>query len=458
MSLIAGPRNVFGNLNPAGIEVLQLDTVDCGLACLVSIHAFYGRRTTISEIRCILESGIAGTNMLALARAAENMGYQTHGIKADSAFLSQIDNPSIAHVQLGEYLHYVVIYAIGQRSVQIMDPARGRLRRVPRSVFMRQWTGYLLLIGSSSRGESITTSTKKSNNKMNSRVVSWEHPKMGWSAWLVVVFLQLGLMGLVFYASIKQTPVLWMYSLAYLFVLELFVMKLQRAALNELMRKEWGWLKNSFKKMIRLPQHFFEGLSVHDLISRAKDPATCSRYQERRFLELPLDLAVLATLFGMLLIQSRSQLVSILFLIPLLSSFVTFSSSYFKVHERSVSEKFYQEYLSRMSWAAFFESKAIFNGKNVLRIMNQVEEKLFGKNTLKIKRRLKLTLSVLQLSILLFFVSLFFLLNIPQTFDLFQLLVSFYFVLKLRKVVTLLLFRSRFERSRKRLQEMLNFR
>jgi hypothetical protein len=204
--------------------------------------------------------------------------------------------------------------------------------------------------------------------------------------------------------------------------------------------------------------HFYDGLSAQDLINRLKDPSTYSNYQKLRFFELPLDMVLLASLSGVLLIQGHSQWLSVLFLLPVVNAFITFSGHFFRPHEKTASERLYQECLRRWSGGQVFKRQVHLKWTDILRLIRQVEEKMGGTDTRRKARVGSLVVRVLQFLSLLFFVSLFFVLDISQSFDLFQILVAFYFVWKLRKMASFLQYRSRFVKSRKRLQEMLNFR
>lgn len=447
------PEKENGAFNPDGIEVLQLDNADCGLACLASIHAFYGGQITVSEIRCLLKTEIWGTSMLALAKTAQQLGYRAEGLKANKAYLRQLDNPVIAHLQKDQFLHYVVVYGIGPKSVRLMDPSVGGLRNMRLGQFLKQWTGYLLHIETVSKSPGFSNRlTERSPEKLD-----FEFLTHGWYKWLIIGSIQLGFLSLLFYSDLPHSSLIWICSLFYFFAFELILQALQKRSLNDLKRRELKWLKQSVKKMVLLPAHFFEGMSVDDMIKRAGDPSICSRYVER-YLKLPLDFILLITLFLLLFIHSGHQSWAILLLLPMINSILTFVGSTIGHNAGSVSDRIYKNCLGQLSWLELFKGQSDFSCIKFWKIFHQAERHLFQQNTLEKEQKLSFITAVLQLAVSFIFGILFFIFEAPRSFDLFQVFVSFYLVLKLRAIATFFLFRPGFKRSSKRLQELLNFR
>src|SRR5690606_16600730 len=106
-----------------------------------------------------------GTNMAGLQEAALRMGFEAKGVKGSGENLSNIPLPAIAHLLLpGDLYHYVVIYRVDQKRVLLMDPADGRMHRMPRDEFEKRWTGILLLLVPSAnfkKGDQRTSTFKR---------------------------------------------------------------------------------------------------------------------------------------------------------------------------------------------------------------------------------------------------------------------------------------------------------
>jgi len=132
----------------------QLDSTDCGPACLQMISYHYGkayRLTTLRERSYITREGVT---MLGISAAAESIGFKTLGVQITYDQLkNEAPLPCIAHL---DQRHFVVIYNIfkrkGEEFIQIADPARGK-RILKSNDFLSTWisepetkTGICLLL------------------------------------------------------------------------------------------------------------------------------------------------------------------------------------------------------------------------------------------------------------------------------------------------------------------------
>ena len=129
------------------IKIKQRDITDCGAACLASVAAHYRLKMPVSKIRQWAGTDKKGTNAWGLIKAAEKMGMTAKGVKALPEALSEIPLPVIAHVIIKEKLqHYVVIYKVTPKFIEVMDPGSGTLRKQDTESFLKEWTGVLILL------------------------------------------------------------------------------------------------------------------------------------------------------------------------------------------------------------------------------------------------------------------------------------------------------------------------
>ena len=119
---------------------------DCGPAALATIAAYHGCRFDYDDFSRELILDRHGTDLHALSRIAERLGFQVQGIKASYDAIPRCTLPAIAHIRhrLGGG-HFVVLQQWNSTHVVIADPAAG-LRTLSRSAFSQRSTGYLLLI------------------------------------------------------------------------------------------------------------------------------------------------------------------------------------------------------------------------------------------------------------------------------------------------------------------------
>lgn len=109
--------------------VYQPDSKDCGPACLCAIARHYGKRCSLQWLRERCAITREGVSMLALAEAAEAMGFSTLSAKITLAQLSEC--MPLPCVLLWDSHHFVVCYKVSghRRRIRfhIMDPAKGKV-------------------------------------------------------------------------------------------------------------------------------------------------------------------------------------------------------------------------------------------------------------------------------------------------------------------------------------------
>ena len=128
-------------------RVKQHDSTDCGAACLASVCSYYGLRLPLSRIRLMAGTDERGTSLMGLLEAAKELGFDAKGVKGNKKSLFKIPKPSIAHVTLeGHLYHYVVIYRVNRKFIQIMDPSTGKLSKMKWAEFLSMWQGILVLL------------------------------------------------------------------------------------------------------------------------------------------------------------------------------------------------------------------------------------------------------------------------------------------------------------------------
>jgi len=105
--------------------IQQVKEADCGLACLAMNLGYYGRHTTIEEIRgqLLATSGV-GVSVEQLLQTATTFGLRGRAVAIDLADLQILPPGSILH---WNFWHFVVLERTDDRGVHLSDPALGRL-------------------------------------------------------------------------------------------------------------------------------------------------------------------------------------------------------------------------------------------------------------------------------------------------------------------------------------------
>ena len=120
----------------------QLEAKDCGPTCLKIVAKYYGKTLNIQNLRNFSETNRLGSSLQNLAKAAENLGFRSLGIRLELDKLKEIQLPCILHWNSN---HYVVLYKIekkkaGNRKVYfIADPASGLLKYDEEN-FIKSWS------------------------------------------------------------------------------------------------------------------------------------------------------------------------------------------------------------------------------------------------------------------------------------------------------------------------------
>ena len=103
--------------------VLQMESLECGAACLSMVLRYYGRSVPLEQLR--LDCGVSrdGSNAGNIARAGRKYGLKTGGYRMTTEDL--LKDGEYPCVLFWEYNHFVVLMGIKNGRFYINDPARG---------------------------------------------------------------------------------------------------------------------------------------------------------------------------------------------------------------------------------------------------------------------------------------------------------------------------------------------
>lgn len=116
--------------------ILQKDSMQCGVACLGMISAFYGKEYSLATLSRYCHDTTDGVSMLGISQGAKSIGLKSIAVKISISQLSEINTPCILHWNQN---HFVVFYKITRKgNFRIADPAKGIID-YPRDEFESHW-------------------------------------------------------------------------------------------------------------------------------------------------------------------------------------------------------------------------------------------------------------------------------------------------------------------------------
>lgn len=140
------------------LKIKQLDSYDCGAACLNSIARWWGIYVPTSRIRRECGCTPEGISIMGISDGAKSIGLEAKGLKSQNPEsidnkiknlneLKNVTTPFIAHTITEDgMLHFVVVYKVEKGKIIIMDPSIGDFINEKIEVFAKRWSGYIILI------------------------------------------------------------------------------------------------------------------------------------------------------------------------------------------------------------------------------------------------------------------------------------------------------------------------
>jgi ATP-binding cassette, subfamily B, bacterial len=120
--------------------VKQLETSDCGAACLAMVLAYHGHNLPLEQVRRIAGTS-RGTDAGTIIAAGEQLGLRGRGLQLDVQDLIHLPPATILH---WEFNHFVVFERVRSKFVDLVDPRSGR-RQIPIAQFRKHFTGVALV-------------------------------------------------------------------------------------------------------------------------------------------------------------------------------------------------------------------------------------------------------------------------------------------------------------------------
>ena len=265
----------------------QLDSKDCGPACLKIIARYYGKYYSLQHLRDLCGITREGVSFLDISYGAEKIGLHTLAIKTDVANLqSKVPLPCIIHWKNS---HFVVVWKITRTKVHVSDPAKGLIiYSFPE--FTKGWykhdedTGALMAVEPMADFLQRDTEDKTERKKTFENVLGYFRPyKKAFSTIFAVMIIATALQGLLPFISKAvidvgiQTHDIGFINLVLIAnIVIIFSVAMSGAVRDWLLlhitaRVNISLISDYLIKLMRLPVTFFENKLIGDILQRAQD-------------------------------------------------------------------------------------------------------------------------------------------------------------------------------------------
>ncbi|WP_422877904.1 peptidase domain-containing ABC transporter [Ktedonosporobacter rubrisoli] len=304
-------QKLSGRLKRKHVPLLsQMSRVECGLACLAMVLSYYGRKTSISEIRTQCGVGRDGLSALGIVRAARRYKMRVRAVSLQHSDLRYVPLPAIVH---WEFKHFLVVENWTSKFVDVVDPAHGR-QRLTSEEFDAGFTGVVITL---EPGTSFEYSSDFKRLSLSRYL--FEHIKQMPLTLIQVLFTSLLLQGLGLVLPLLNKVVLdqiipaEMSNLMFLLGVGMLMLVLSQAVTTLLRglllvylraRIDKQMIHGFFERLLMLPYSFFQQRSSGDLLARVNSNTIIRDTLSSQLIATLLDSGMVVLYLFILLWQS----------------------------------------------------------------------------------------------------------------------------------------------------------
>ncbi len=309
----------------------QLESVDCGPACIAMLSHYYGKKLSLDTVKSLCSVTRLGVSVQDLLEGMRHIGFQSNAYKVNLEELEQFPLPVILHWKQD---HFVVLYRIktirnnGQvkKTYKIADPSYGKVS-ISAEVMQKEWMGAsdkgvaLAAIPSDTFHLPLISNTNGSETKPQWRYLKpvFDFLSKHKSTYILSIFL-IGvgmvanwLMPFVLRKTIddaivgQQLDVLWALLLAQL---GLFLGSFIAESISDIFLTKRNFslmilFKNDFlQKLIRLPVSYFDTRLNVETLQRLEDQERIQQFLTWKGIEFIFNVANLIIFSTVLYIMS----------------------------------------------------------------------------------------------------------------------------------------------------------
>lgn len=289
--------------------IFQVETHECGLACLAMVSEAHGRPVSLAALRRQAPPGRQGLDLRHLMRVGESLNLTSRALRLEPEDLPQIRMPCILHWDLR---HYVVAERRTWGGLMVLDPALGR-QRLSWAEVGKRFSGVALEITPAPgfrREQAPPTLTWRS---LLAAAPGWQQ-----AVWpLLIIALVLEALGILapLYSQILVDDVvgagdigllpLLVMGFGLLLALQVVLAWWRSWMLIRLSQAlSWRWMTQAFRQLMGLPLSYFERRPLGDIQSRLGAVDELQRGLTQAALESVLDGLMAVVALAMMLAYS----------------------------------------------------------------------------------------------------------------------------------------------------------
>ncbi|OWK70101.1 peptidase domain-containing ABC transporter [Pedobacter sp. AJM] len=269
--------------------VLQHDSSDCGVACLLSAVHYFGGSSNLEHLRKVSGTDGNGTTLQGLCEGAAKVDLIAEAFEAELQHLMVLEELCLLHIKLNNAMeHYVLCYRYDDKKEVFIigDPAKG-IEYWSKETLSTYWESKILLTLKPVESFLSSQHKKKQKFKWFLNVLNEDSNILLASIFLGVIIASLGLSTALFTQKlvdeiIPKNQVNKMIS-GLIILLCLLIAKSMIAFLRQLFllkqTKDFNEriTGNFISKLLYLPKLFFDTRKTGDLISRLNDTQRIQR-------------------------------------------------------------------------------------------------------------------------------------------------------------------------------------
>ncbi len=289
--------------------ILQSEAGECGLACLAMVAKAHGLYLDMADLRRRFPLSLKGSNLQQIIGYAAALQFSSRPVRLELDELAQLQRPCILHWDLN---HFVVLKAVGRRSITILDPAVG-LRKLPLAEVSRHFTGVALELTPNADFKPADQRQRVALSALTGKVLGLKRSLLQVFALAVVLelFVICGplLNQLVVDDALATHDADFLVVLVIGFALLLLIETLIGLARSWMVMRfgmslSLQWASNVFAHMVKLPIEYFEKRHLGDVVSRFGAVGSIQRTLTTSVLEAVLDGIMGLAALGMMLLYS----------------------------------------------------------------------------------------------------------------------------------------------------------